>query len=839
MGDSRSGRNPTSPISQLLQTLGMTREDLTRHSQQMRQFLTAEHANSLRAFGQQSERPDSISSGTRSRGRSRTGSMSNASAVAQSPTPPITPVKAEPVDGIIPARQLDTMEMIMERKNRKEKRDRRNSNAQSRDGRRVHVPGSSASSRSATPQATPETPHHYRYYRDSVVGEASTSQQFSLESAFLPQTPRNGSQFKAPEPRRGPPETPSGRHIYSRQDFSPSRPLSPCSSPLRIVNIVSSPGPMRSIPLAEEEDEDELPYVLPPGPYPTTKPDHSYAALIGQAILSSPQHRLTLQDIYEWITTVYPFYKRDEQTWMNSIRHCLSTMAVFRKVPRGRNEGKSLWAIWDRDIECFANGGFRKALCSDMVKTEPAAKSGPKKRGTMEEALARKTKRRKKSTGRGEDDGTTAGPRPPMLSAPILPPFFPAFHPNPHHQPYYQAYVPQPLPVDVIFPPLPPSSNYHRVAALSASASHSAPSSSMEAQEPNFTAAHQTREGVTTSYRGRDPSPKLIVSSSSFIPDLTPNCSSSSSPPLSSQASLIGADARFSQSPVPSPKAVEVVDPDDEAGHEVDWLRTVAVDALDPSATLLSHVASKKVSKAKSNKYHGRMRHQNTPVLPITDSPTPERRTIAGKGKQRARRDLRTPSPGPKQLLVYPTTPPQRPSTPPRRKRVASNTGLQLSPHRTPISHAGLHMSPSASLAHYKSNLDPPPIAVYLPQAPLLSMPAEGGRFSPPPIALPDNVCTPSRKQTTQQSMSSGLLNVSPFAPITPKRLVFPGANNDSPFRTPSRAIFDPHDPGALLDEELLRQGLQESPSGLFGKSRGLLYESPSGPSPGSWERFW
>ena len=38
---------PISPISQLLKNLGMTRDDLTRHSDQMRQFLTA---LSMRSF---------------------------------------------------------------------------------------------------------------------------------------------------------------------------------------------------------------------------------------------------------------------------------------------------------------------------------------------------------------------------------------------------------------------------------------------------------------------------------------------------------------------------------------------------------------------------------------------------------------------------------------------------------------------------------------------------------------------------------------------------------------------------------------------------------------------
>lgn len=50
--------------------------------------------------------------------------------------------------------------------------------------------------------------------------------------------------------------------------------------------------------------------------------------------------------------------------------------------------------------------------------------------------------------------------------------------------------------------------------------------------------------------------------------------------------------------------------------------------------------------------------------------------------------------------------------------------------------------------------------------------------------------------------------------------------------------MFDPHDPRAVLDEELRRfgdQDLYSSPVGLFGKNKGvLLYQSPGVPSPGA-----
>lgn len=293
------------------------------------------------------------------------------------------------------------------------------------------------------------------------------------------------------------------------------------SSPA-VVNLVSSPGPMRS---EAEAESDELPFTLPPGPYSSMKPDACYAAIIGQAILSSPQHRLTLQDIYEWITIVYPFYKRGEQTWMNSVRHALSTMAVFRKVPRQRQEGKSLWAIWDCDVPCFANGDFKKSLCADMVKAKPEpAKTGPKKRVSTEQTSnGRASKRRRK-----DPDEPAGQPLPPMLPAPILPPFYSAnIIPGTHHQPYYQTqstFVPQPVPAEVIFPPLPASSSYHHVRSGSSQPLSRAPS-----------AASMTSERSMTGHSSPSWSTAPPPSSDSSVPDLTLDVGSSSSPQLSQE----------------------------------------------------------------------------------------------------------------------------------------------------------------------------------------------------------------------------------------------------------------------------------------------------------------
>jgi len=88
---------------------------------------------------------------------------------------------------------------------------------------------------------------------------------------------------------------------------------------------------------------DSFPPIVDDG----TKPGHSYAQLIGMAILRSPQRRLTLSQIYKWISDNYSFYSPQDAGWQNSIRHNLSLNKHFIKQERPKDDpGKgNYWAI--------------------------------------------------------------------------------------------------------------------------------------------------------------------------------------------------------------------------------------------------------------------------------------------------------------------------------------------------------------------------------------------------------------------------------------------------------------------------------------------------------------
>lgn len=110
------------------------------------------------------------------------------------------------------------------------------------------------------------------------------------------------------------------------------------------------------------------------------RPNWPYTTLITRAILSCPEACLPLNRIYEYISTLHPFYDMSVKKWQNSVRHNLSIHDIFVKVRL--NDSGSVWKLNDDVVQEFlenwyqgnliklkkSSGGVTKELCLFMSK---------------------------------------------------------------------------------------------------------------------------------------------------------------------------------------------------------------------------------------------------------------------------------------------------------------------------------------------------------------------------------------------------------------------------------------------------------------------------------------
>ena len=90
------------------------------------------------------------------------------------------------------------------------------------------------------------------------------------------------------------------------------------------------------------------------------KPPLSYIAMISMAILSTPERKMILGDIYSYISDKFPYYNNSSRSWRNSVRHNLSLNECFVKAGRASNAKGFYWGIHPACVEDFAKGDFRR-----------------------------------------------------------------------------------------------------------------------------------------------------------------------------------------------------------------------------------------------------------------------------------------------------------------------------------------------------------------------------------------------------------------------------------------------------------------------------------------------
>lgn len=176
-----------------------------------------------------------------------------------------------------------------------------------------------------------------------------------------------------------------------------------------------------------------------------TKPPYSYISLIYMAIQQSPTKKVTLNEIYDWIRQLFPYYRQNQQRWQNSIRHSLSFNDCFVRVPRSPDSpGKgSFWTLHPDSGNMFENGCYmrRQKRFRCQRATSPSSNKNASKKADRE--TIKEDGKKKKS----EDKLTllsTISPlqtsKPPMPTElppvmdcpPISPSHIPPQHPTTH-----------------------------------------------------------------------------------------------------------------------------------------------------------------------------------------------------------------------------------------------------------------------------------------------------------------------------------------------------------------------------------------------------------------------
>ena len=178
---------------------------------------------------------------------------------------------------------------------------------------------------------------------------------FAISPAFVKNTSNMGEVLWAVHSGSGPminhvqaqglsPLVPQSPYAYQGSTNGPSgdpfaQPIEPGATDQHIRELYAGPFAYR-----EHDPHPDCPNALSCLADTADRPGYTYPILVKCAILGSAHRRLEIREIYQVLSEKYPFFKADDKTWKQSIRHCLSLHASF--VPTKRPIGAPGWGSW-------------------------------------------------------------------------------------------------------------------------------------------------------------------------------------------------------------------------------------------------------------------------------------------------------------------------------------------------------------------------------------------------------------------------------------------------------------------------------------------------------------
>nr|KAF6335160.1 forkhead box P1 [Pipistrellus kuhlii] len=128
---------------------------------------------------------------------------------------------------------------------------------------------------------------------------------------------------------------------------TPTAPLTPATQGASVITTTSmhTVGPIRrrysdkyNVPISSADIAQNQEFYK----NAEVRPPFTYASLIRQAILESPEKQLTLNEIYNWFTRMFAYFRRNAATWKNAVRHNLSLHKCFVRV---ENVKGAVWTV--------------------------------------------------------------------------------------------------------------------------------------------------------------------------------------------------------------------------------------------------------------------------------------------------------------------------------------------------------------------------------------------------------------------------------------------------------------------------------------------------------------
>ena len=186
----------------------------------------------------------------------------------------------------------------------------------------------------------------------------------------------NGQSTGLALPAQGAPPLIAAQQPAQAPIYSSAQPIIPASVPQPALSQASfSPQPVkRPTPKPAARAAPQAPLqstavATNQFQFKPDKPPYSYAALIAQAIYSTPAKQATLPHIHAWIPDHYPYFKAHFGVLQAAIKQNLAVNRAFTNIPLAN--GVALWAVEKEQAKYFDGNTFLTPPAPSTATTVP------------------------------------------------------------------------------------------------------------------------------------------------------------------------------------------------------------------------------------------------------------------------------------------------------------------------------------------------------------------------------------------------------------------------------------------------------------------------------------